>query len=49
MIDPPPTPERAVIFDDCYLIFANTSFDPAGVRFEYEPLRGNLFEVAEKL
>ncbi len=29
-------------------IFAGTSFDPNRLRFEYEPLRGNLFAVAEK-
>jgi hypothetical protein len=26
-------------------IFASTSFDPAGLRFKYEPLRANIFAV----
>jgi SAM-dependent methyltransferase len=29
-------------------IFAGTSFDVSGLHFEYEPLRGNLFAVAER-
>lgn len=33
---------------DYRCIFAGTSFDPARLRFEYEPLRGNLFAVAER-
>ena len=33
---------------DYRCIFAGTSFDPAGLRFEYEPLRRNLFAVAER-
>lgn len=29
-------------------IFARTSFGDQGVRFEYEPLRANLFAVAQR-
>ncbi len=34
--------------DDYRRIFAGTAFDGARLRFEYEPLRGNLFAVAER-
>lgn len=34
--------------DDYRRIFASASFDPARLHFEYEPLRGNLFAVAER-
>ncbi len=33
---------------DYRAIFARTSFDPANLHFEYEPLRANLFAVAQR-
>lgn len=33
---------------DYRAIFALTSFDPANLHFEYEPLRANLFAVAQR-
>lgn len=33
---------------DYRTIFARTSFGPASLRFEYEPLRANLFAVAHR-
>jgi hypothetical protein len=34
--------------DDYRRIFAGASFDPASIHFEYEPLRANLFVVAQR-